>query len=70
MILSDYDRAVVRYAVRRGSIGVSAVRTVCGCSDDRARWILNRLMHQGYLTPARSGGFIPTRKAHIEESGI
>lgn len=66
MILDYCDKAVVTLAVKRGVVGVSDVRGCCRCGDDRARWILLRLSQQGYLTPARSGGFTPTRKAHIE----
>lgn len=70
MILDYCEKSVIELAVRRGLIGLSDVRGCCRCGEDRARWILLRLTKQEYLFPAESGGFKPTRKAHIEVNSI
>lgn len=67
-MLSPLDRDLLRYAVRRGVVGLSDVRILCRCGEARARAILLKLSRLGYLQPGTGGGFVPTSVTLLEVS--
>jgi hypothetical protein len=63
MVLDYCDKEVLKIAVKQGVVGLADVRSCCRCGNDRARFVLQRLTRQSFLTQKWvGGGFAPTDK--------
>lgn len=64
MVLDYCDKEVLRVAVKNRVVGLADVRGACRCGNDRAKFVVERLVRQGYLVKKWvGGGFGPSDKA-------